>query len=44
MTDLYAVLLLERFGPLRELERERRPASPRRLIVHRRRVLAGGRA
>lgn len=34
------VLLDERFGPLREVARERLPLTPGRLIARRRRVLA----
>ena len=33
-------LLVERFGPLEELERERRRLSPAREIARRRRLLA----
>lgn len=36
MADQYRALLAERFGPLHELERERRPATPARLVAARR--------
>jgi hypothetical protein len=40
--DVYAALLLERFGPLADLERERLARPAPREVARRRRVLAQG--
>lgn len=42
MSDLYRVLLVERFGTVADLEREVRQVPPPREVARRRRVLVRG--